>query len=68
MKVIYLLNKIAKGQTPPKRVKITTGTLKDEFRIWVWEDVWYEYEKEGMTVSVDTCQIDLNDKVEIIEE
>ena len=51
-----------------KRVKITTGTLRDTFRNWVWSDVWYEYEISETTVAIDTCRLDLNDEVEIVED
>jgi len=67
VKVIDLLNKIANGEEVPKKVKITTGTLKDEFRIWVWGGIWYEYEADGEDVYICTEQSDLNDEVEIIE-
>ena len=68
MKVIDLLDRIAKGKKVPKKVKITTGTLKDEFRTWVWEGCWYVYEKDGMDVCICTEKFDLTDKVEIIEK
>jgi hypothetical protein len=68
MKVIDLLNKIANGEEVPKKVKITTGTLKDEYRIWVWEGCWYVYELDGKDVFICTDELELNDEVEILEE
>ena len=67
MKVIDLLNKIANGEDVPMKVKVTTGPLKDEFRIWKYNNFCYEYEN-GEDVYVPLYGIDLNDKVEIIEE
>ena len=71
MKVIDLLNKIANTKDYkdiPKKVKITTGSLKEEYRIWVWDGLWYAYEEDGEDVCICTEKLDLNDKVEIIEE
>ena len=70
MKVIDLLNKIANTKDYkdiPKKVKITTGTLKEEYRIWVWDGIWYIYEEDGEDVCICTEKLDLNDEVEIIE-
>lgn len=70
MKVIDLLNKIANTKDYkdiPKKVKITTGSLKEEYRIWVWDGVWYIYEEDGEDVCICTEKLDLNDEVEIIE-
>jgi hypothetical protein len=71
MKVIDLLNLIANTKDYkdiPKKVKITTGSLKEEYRVWEWEGIWYVYEKDGKDVYVCTEKLDLNDKVEIIEK
>jgi len=70
MKVIDLLNIIANTKNYkdiPKKVKITTGTLKEELRIWIWEDCWYVYEKDGQDVCICTNKLDLMDSVEILE-
>ena len=68
MKVIDLLNKIAKGKKVPKKVKVTTGTYLDEFRTWVWNDIWYEYEADEKEVWICTNGLDLNDEIEIIKK
>ena len=71
MKVIDLLNKIANTKDYkdiPKKVKISTGTLKEEYRIWVWDGIWYIYEEDGEDVCICTEKLDLNDRVEVIEE
>ena len=68
MKVIDLLNKIANGEKVPKKIKVTTGTLKDIYRIWVFEDIWYVYEYDKKEVYVCCERLDLNDKVEILEK
>ena len=71
MKVIDLLNKIANTKDYkdiPKKVKITTGTLKEEYRIWVWDGIWYIYEEDGEDVCICAEKLDLNDRVEVIEE
>lgn len=68
IKVIDLLNIIADDRCiPPKKVKIITGTLKDEYRIWIWEGCWYVYETDGEDVLVCTERLELNDVLEIIE-
>lgn len=71
MKVIDLLNKIANTRDYndiPKKVKITTGSLKDEYRIWVWDGLWYTYEEDGTDVCICTEKLDLNDEVEILTD
>ena len=62
MKIIDLLNKIAKGEEVPKKIK-----YKGDIYIWGnTSEKYYEQERNYVYVSFDTYE--LNDEIEIIEE
>lgn len=64
MKVIDLLNKIAKGEEAPKKIVINDIE-------WIYDGIDYARESDGeylFSVFVETTQHDLNVEIEIIEE
>lgn len=61
MKIIDILNKIANGEQPPKKIK-----YKDD--VCIWQNNWYYYDTD--TIILDQMQFDvtgLNEEVEILE-
>ena len=68
MKIIDLINIVASGKTPPRRIKVLTGTLKEKYRVWIWEGLWYVYEEDGHDVSVCIDKLELNDKIKILDK
>lgn len=67
MKVIDLLNKIAKGEKVPFRIRVSN----DYYHFDDEEDMYYrddEDKEEFYTDSMITGFVDLNDEIEIIEK
>lgn len=63
IKVIELLNKIAKGEEVPKKIKIL-GI------VFVWFEDSYRKEDANLEYITDYCRLDcmLNDEIEILED
>ena len=67
MKVIDLLNKIANGEEVPKKIKLLSPTIKDEFRICNFNGYSYVF-KDDTELSIIFGKLELNDEVELLEE
>ena len=68
MKIIDLLNIIAHGEKIPKKIKVISGTYKDEYRVWIWNDFCYEYLNDpDAEVLISFNKLDLSDLIEVLE-
>lgn len=67
MKLITILNKIANNKKVPRKIKVLDETLLEEYRVWIWEGLWYIYDKDGKDVCIELEYYTLSSEVEILE-
>lgn len=71
MKIIktidFLKNMATKGGKLPKKIKLLSPEIKDEFRILTYDGIFYEF-KDGIIWNIMPNYLHLNDEIEILDD